>query len=71
MSAQSTKKQTGQQPTHKAVGLLASCAVVVFGGWIGLRPETILVRALVVGFVTAWLVKIVLQTVKAADDPED
>lgn len=67
----STNKQQTQQPIHKAIGLMACCAVVVFGGWMRLRPETILLRAIVVGCVTTFLVKMVVSTVNSAFDPEE
>lgn len=71
MSVQSTKNRSNQPPIAKAIGLFASCAVVVLGGWMGLRPETILVRAVVVGCVTAFLIKLVVDLVNSADDEED
>ena len=54
-----TGKITTPQPVGGALGLLAGCLVVGLGGWVGLRPETILVRALIVGGVTAVAVRIV------------
>lgn len=71
MSVQSTKNRSSQPPIDKAIGLFASCAMVVLGGWMGLRPETILVRALVVGFVTMFLLKMVIHMVNSASDEED
>lgn len=68
---QSTKHISDQQPMDKAVGLLSACFMVVFGGWTGLRPETILWRAIVVGCVVMFLFRLMTSVVSSSAVEDD
>lgn len=71
MATQRSTNNTKPQPFDKAIGLLAACVMVVFGGWIALRPEIILLRALVVGCATNVLVRILIGVMNSAEAAND
>jgi hypothetical protein len=67
MSVQSTKNNAAaQQPFDKAIGLLAGCVMVMFGGWMGLPPATILIRTIVVSCVSTMLAKMAINMVTSS-----
>ncbi|MEZ6132239.1 MAG: hypothetical protein R3C59_26560 [Planctomycetaceae bacterium] len=61
MSVQkSTSKGELPQPIGRLLGLLAGCLTVGFGGWTGMRPETVVWRALAIAVVTAVAVRVIV-----------
>lgn len=59
------------QPYGRLLVLMAGCLTVALGGLSGVRPETILIRALIAGMVTALMVRVVMlvfQMFYAEDD---
>ncbi|MEZ6123452.1 MAG: hypothetical protein R3C49_09790 [Planctomycetaceae bacterium] len=71
MGVSKTRAQSSDQPFGKILGLLAGSIAVMVGIWRGVSPETVLVRAMIVGFVTAVGARTlisVLKTFFAEDD---
>lgn len=60
-------RNINRQPLDKAFGLFASCLMVTLGAWMGLRPETVLIRAVIVACVTTGFVRIVVYVLDSAD----
>jgi len=61
MSVQKTStKNESQQPIGRLCGLMAGCVCVALGGWMEMRPETIVTRGLAISVVTAVAVRIVV-----------
>lgn len=59
------------QPYGRLMVLMSGCLTVVLGGISGARPETILIRALIAGLVTALVVRVIMlvfQTFYAEED---
>ena len=71
MVSRQSANNPGHQPLHKAVGLLAGCIMVIFGTWIGLRPETILIRTLVVCGATTFLTRLLMNVINSANSAAD
>jgi len=67
----SPARNSSQQPFGRVIGLLSGCLVVGLCGWNGLRPETILTRAIIVGCVmgaAARMLIVLFSTVFAEED---
>lgn len=60
-----------RQPYGRLLVLMSGCLTVLLGGLSGVRPETILIRALIAGIITALVVRIIVlvfQTFYAEED---
>jgi hypothetical protein len=72
MAIQKTSRPADtQQPYGRLLVLMACCLTVALGGLSGVRPETILIRAVTAGIITALIarvVTIVFQTFYTEDD---
>lgn len=70
-SASNTEEEREAQPIAKAFGLLLGSVVVGIGLWSGLQPETILLRAALIGVSGGLVVRIGIAGWQILQNQED